>query len=663
MRCLLVALLLVSVFPVAGCTKPATQLVVTVDSDLAPQYLVAVHAVAVPADSPTSPGVDARFDLTDTGGPVSFTLPLSFGVVPPGGDASRRVEVRMEALDATGTATVVRLTRTGFVSGQTLRLPMFLADACRSVVCSGDLVCDRGVCVSPDVPVDDLARVRPGDELLDAGSTPIVDAGARDGGPPGPAATALTADWVLQGLEVPAATDPLTRVTSMCATPTGVVVAGYTTKAANFGASLPSSMPVSTGATAIWVARVDAGGTITWLRSLEGGALINSIDLVDDLLVITGRFQGAFSFAPGSLNAVDSVDGFAAGLELSNGQTRWATSLGTQGGDDFGAGAAGTDLGVVVGAWSPGTVVNPFHVGGTTPAALEGEPMGQALIAVLDPTNGALIRAVGLRATILEWLALSSDGDHGAILGLASRDRVTGLHPAVAGGSGHQIALARLDASAGWAWTTYLEGCTSTTSLRVTRNAGAVWTAFTDSGCGMLPVTLATPGSSRAGTPIDPGTAGQVLMTLGLDARDGTPLAASLRAVALDASGGSVGALTADGADALYVGGFIGLPAGGAMLDFGGGPTTFTRNMSGAVQSNGAAFLWSHGIDGTFRGVDSWTNGGAGTVTQFSDMVSGIAVDSTGVFIAGWLHGLGFITTERIGGGTGFDVAFLVHAH
>ena len=168
----------------AACTNAATQLIVTVDSDLPASYVVSVHALARPGDTSAGLGVDSRFDLSGAGGPASFTLPLSFGVVPPDGDAARPVELRVEALDSAGLVTVVRVARTGFVSEKTLHLPIFLSDACRAVTCAPELTCDRGVCVSPEVPVTSLREVRPGDELRDAGAPSALDAGPRpDAGP------------------------------------------------------------------------------------------------------------------------------------------------------------------------------------------------------------------------------------------------------------------------------------------------------------------------------------------------------------------------------------------------------------------------------------------------------------------------------------------------
>lgn len=651
---------------IAGCSRPATQLVGVVATDIpSSEYGCVGVIVSRIDDGAVVPGDRRSFEV-----PALVQLPFSFGVTPPDGDPMRRVLLTAEAWPTCddpapgATPTVSRSLRTGFLSEQSLRVDLFLADRCRGVECSAGQTCDvdSGACMDiPEIAPEDLTPTSPGDEVPQPdGGVGRADAGPRDGGPSGPSVASLTSDWVLEGFEVPAATDPLTRVTGVCATPTGVAAAGFTNKEASFGRTASDATPISSGPGAIWVASVSSDGTIGWLRVFEGAAAIATIDLIDDLLVITGPFQGTFSFGPVDLTAVDMQDTFAAGLELSSGGTRWATSLGTMGGADRGVGAAGTDVGVLVGSRS--ATGGPFQIDGVTPTSLEGDARGEGLLALLDPATGAAVRAIGLGTGDLEVLSLRSDGARGALLGLASTGRMTGLHPLVAGGGGHEVTVARLDASARWAWTTYFEGCSATSSIRVTRNVGWVWAAFTAADCGSLPVTIATPGGSRAGAPIDPGATGQVLVTLGLDGTDGVPRAGGLRAVAIHPSGGTVGVLTADGSDALYVGGWLGLPAAGAMLDFGGGPMMFDRYPGLIGQSNGAAFLWSRGPDGAFRGVDSWSNGGAGAPTGESDLVTGIVIDATGLIIGGWLHGTGDLTDVRIGGGTGYDVAFLLHA-
>lgn len=176
----------------AGCTRPATQLVVVVSSDLSvPADVVSVRAHVRPLDAPSEAGGVRTFALDGEG---TLELPFSFGAVPPGGDPTRRVEISVDALDATEAVVVTRLVRTGFLPGQALRLPVFLAAGCRGRVCGPDLVCDRGECVSPDLPPESLSPVRPGAELLDAG--PAADVGAIDAGAAGSCTPVPTRPWL-----------------------------------------------------------------------------------------------------------------------------------------------------------------------------------------------------------------------------------------------------------------------------------------------------------------------------------------------------------------------------------------------------------------------------------------------------------------------------------
>lgn len=115
-----------------ACTRPATQLVVVVDSDIT--SLTEVWARAVPTDPPAG---HVPSDATFVLGPGRTSVPFSFGVTPPLGDPRRRVEVTVEGRATPGgPALVVRRVRTGFLEGQRLLLPIFLADACRNVDCS-----------------------------------------------------------------------------------------------------------------------------------------------------------------------------------------------------------------------------------------------------------------------------------------------------------------------------------------------------------------------------------------------------------------------------------------------------------------------------------------------------------------------------------------------
>jgi len=127
---------------VAGCASTTTQLVVTVDSDLAASDVACVRVTVSRLGA--SAGSERLFAI-----PADAQFPFSFGVVPPGGDSSGRVEVTAEALGAcseSATALVRATARTGFLGSQSLALPLFLATSCSGVVCDADAVCGMGSC-------------------------------------------------------------------------------------------------------------------------------------------------------------------------------------------------------------------------------------------------------------------------------------------------------------------------------------------------------------------------------------------------------------------------------------------------------------------------------------------------------------------------------------
>jgi hypothetical protein len=198
---MLTSALLASALAGAGCSRPATQLVVVVESDLAvPAEVVSVRARVRPLEAAVA-REPYTFALTGEG---SVALPFSFGVVPPDGDARRRVELAVDALDAAGEVVVTRLVRTGFLRDQSLRVPIFLASSCRDVVCAPDLSCDRGECVPAEVAPETLVPITPGEELADAG--PAADAARRDAGPPSSCTPVATQPWLTLS-ETPAGSD------------------------------------------------------------------------------------------------------------------------------------------------------------------------------------------------------------------------------------------------------------------------------------------------------------------------------------------------------------------------------------------------------------------------------------------------------------------------
>lgn len=243
-----------------ACTQPATQLVVVVDSDLAPSEYACVGVVVSRVEGGALVQGDRRmFDV-----PGLVAVPFSFGVVPPDGDASRRVEIRAEAWPscdepAPGAAPLVsRAVRTGFLAGQTLRVPMFLGARCRMVECPEPQTCDpgAGVCeVVPELPPESLSPVRPGDELRDGGA-----GGGADASPPSgectPVAPLVIRAGNAVGFEVaprPAAREWLL----LASTDTGVALDTF----ALDGTGVTARAPLSTGVGANGIAAVVPPGT------------------------------------------------------------------------------------------------------------------------------------------------------------------------------------------------------------------------------------------------------------------------------------------------------------------------------------------------------------------------------------------------------------------
>lgn len=170
---------------VAACTSETTQLVVVVDSDYDEEELAEIRVEVTHAGGSLG---TRRFEL------AQLDLPLSFGVVPPSGDATRPVTVTARALNAGSTELSTRRAVTWFVKNKTLLLPIFLARSCRNIACSTAFTCTEDGCRSPDVDPSILSEVEPGAEgaypfpnTPDGGVTAPEgrDAGT-DGGSPNP---------------------------------------------------------------------------------------------------------------------------------------------------------------------------------------------------------------------------------------------------------------------------------------------------------------------------------------------------------------------------------------------------------------------------------------------------------------------------------------------
>lgn len=188
-----------SVLALLGCDSPPTQLVVVVDTDFeVNEELASVAAAVLDAEGQQVSAQELALANDDEAPSATrFAVPLSFGVVPVGGDASRRVTVQIDGRAPDGTLLVQRAAITGFVEGQQLLLPMFLARSCRDVFCEPGQTCQAGACVSAAMPPATLRVIRPGEELsFDASIEPPVDAGS-DGSIPPDADAGLVCDEVV----------------------------------------------------------------------------------------------------------------------------------------------------------------------------------------------------------------------------------------------------------------------------------------------------------------------------------------------------------------------------------------------------------------------------------------------------------------------------------
>lgn len=173
-------LLLLLALLLSACSRPPTQLLVAVRSDLeVPQVMTAVAArvrAANGAEGPAANG-ERRFALVGDG---AVALPFSFGIAPIQGDPSIPLVVEVEALSPSGDVLVLSRTITGFQVGKTLLLEVFLSRRCQPLRCGAEQTCLDATCVPAAVASASLPEVVPGQELSrDVGAS---DAGAADAG-------------------------------------------------------------------------------------------------------------------------------------------------------------------------------------------------------------------------------------------------------------------------------------------------------------------------------------------------------------------------------------------------------------------------------------------------------------------------------------------------
>jgi len=137
-----------------GGGDPVTEVVIVVDSDLAPpdgspETLDEVDEIDVVITAPGGETQQATAEL----GPGRVRLPRALGVVHEGGRLGPfdvRVVARLR-----GSAVLTREARFSFVDGQSKRLYLQLLRSCRGMSCDPGTSCGEGGCGTLDVPLDD----------------------------------------------------------------------------------------------------------------------------------------------------------------------------------------------------------------------------------------------------------------------------------------------------------------------------------------------------------------------------------------------------------------------------------------------------------------------------------------------------------------------------
>ena len=134
----------------AACVTDATQLLVEIDTAYAVPDELGFVSVAIE-------GTDSRagFELSS-----GDELPISFGVVPEGRDASRTVSVLVRGFEREDSAMplVEQRAVTGFLKHRALVLPMKLDPDCEQVMCDPEETCgDAGTCRSAAIDPETLS--------------------------------------------------------------------------------------------------------------------------------------------------------------------------------------------------------------------------------------------------------------------------------------------------------------------------------------------------------------------------------------------------------------------------------------------------------------------------------------------------------------------------
>lgn len=127
-----------------ACRQPLTEIVLTVDTDLA--VAGELDHVKIDIQGSSADGGSLFVDVAATDAP---TFPLSLGL--ESGGTLGPVDVSVEAWRG-GSAAVGLHVRTAFVRGESRTMPLFLTMSCMGQLCQSDETCSLGSCVPVDRP-------------------------------------------------------------------------------------------------------------------------------------------------------------------------------------------------------------------------------------------------------------------------------------------------------------------------------------------------------------------------------------------------------------------------------------------------------------------------------------------------------------------------------
>jgi hypothetical protein len=283
-----------------GCSAdPLTELVVVINSDMAvPAEFDGFRVVVKSHDEEVS--TDRHYFVGETSGKVR--LPADFGIIPRGGDASRRVTVEVSATTS-GAALFSTRAITGFVEGKTLRLDMFLAKRClwEAAKCESNETCRVEGCVPEEV---------------DPGSLPEFD-------PDAPLAQPSPTTW----LESTASTARDMWLEADVDASGNVYAAGV-----HFGDVTIDGTTYPTEQGAAMLGSFDSTGKVRWFKSYTANTLAwaSSVAVADGRVYASGWFGGQMDVDGELLDSGSGQDAFLACYD-DKGQLLWAKSFGGKG--------------------------------------------------------------------------------------------------------------------------------------------------------------------------------------------------------------------------------------------------------------------------------------------------------------------------------------------